>query len=121
VGLRTHDQPSSSTRYQWRELYAAWRLAIPSPNLQQILVFPQKGQPFIQPMDSVNWIIRLKELAEYCKHDVFLCEEIFRRLGHRNTHQRVATYRHDAQDVHTTQLELDSKMLIKALTEEGKT
>ena len=28
---------SSSTRYQWDALYVAWKLVIPSPNLQMIL------------------------------------------------------------------------------------
>jgi len=39
-----------------------WRygLAIPSRNSQVILVFPKKGKPFTQPMDSVNWILRLR-------------------------------------------------------------
>ena len=58
TGLYQH---SSSTRYQWRELYAAWKLAIPLPNSQEILVFPKKGEPYTVLMDSVNWIIRLRE------------------------------------------------------------
>ena len=36
-GCITPDLPSSSTHYQWHALYVAWKLVIPSPNLQQIL------------------------------------------------------------------------------------
>ena len=60
AGSSPYTPPSSSTRYQWRELYAAWRLAIPSRNSQVILVFPKKGKPFTQRMDSVSWILRLR-------------------------------------------------------------
>ena len=46
---------SSSTRYQWRELYVAWRLATVSPDLRQILVFPKKGEPSTRPMVWPSW------------------------------------------------------------------
>ena len=54
-GYITLDQPLSSTHYQWRELYAAWKLATVSPNLQEILIFPQKGQPCTVPMVWPSW------------------------------------------------------------------
>ena len=54
-------QPSSSTRCQWRELYAAWKLAIPSHDWQRILVFPQKGEPYILPMDWPSLTLRQNE------------------------------------------------------------
>jgi DNA polymerase len=59
------------------------------------------------------------ELAEYCKHDVFLCEEIFKRLegGYPKSELRLIdmTLKMYTQPV----LQLDQKMLIQALTEEG--
>jgi DNA polymerase len=60
------------------------------------------------------------ELAEYCKHDVYLCEQIFTRLmqGYPKSELRLIdmTLKMYTRPV----LELDSKMLIKALTEEGE-
>ena len=53
--------PSSSTRYQWRELYEAWKLAIPSRDWQRILVFPQKGEPYILQMDWPSLTVRQNE------------------------------------------------------------
>jgi len=59
------------------------------------------------------------ELAEYCKHDVFLCEEIFKRLegGYPKSELRLIdmTLKMYTRPV----LQLDQKMLIQALTEEG--
>lgn len=59
------------------------------------------------------------ELADYCKHDVFLCEEIFKRLavGYPTKELRLIdmTLKMYTQPV----LELDREMLIKALYEEG--
>jgi DNA polymerase family A len=60
-----------------------------------------------------------KELADYCKHDVFLCEEIFKRLvqGYPASELRLI----DMTLKMYTQacLRLDQKMLIEALHEEG--
>jgi DNA polymerase len=60
------------------------------------------------------------ELAEYCKHDVYLCEQIFTRLmqGYPKSELRLIdmTLKMYTRPV----LELDSKMLIQALTEEGE-
>jgi len=61
LGGTALDPPSSSTRYQWHALYEAWRLAIPSPGFQRILVFPQKGEPYILPMDWPSLTLRQNE------------------------------------------------------------
>lgn len=59
------------------------------------------------------------ELAEYCKHDVFLCEEIFKRFveGYPKSELRLIdmTLKMYTQPC----LRLDQKMLIEALSEEG--
>ena len=59
------------------------------------------------------------ELAEYCKHDVYLCEQIFERLvaGYPKSELRLIdmTLKMYTRAV----LELDQKMLIQALTDEG--
>ena len=60
------------------------------------------------------------ELAEYCKHDVFLCEEIFRRLSSEYPTKELRLIDMTLKMYTRPQLELDSKMLIKALTEEGE-
>ena len=61
-----------------------------------------------------------RELAEYCAHDVYLCEEVFSRFinGYPKSELRLIdmTLKMYTRPV----LELDSKMLIKALTEEGE-
>jgi hypothetical protein len=61
-----------------------------------------------------------RELAEYCAHDVYLCEEIFKRLvvGYPKSELRLIDM---TLKMYTRPyLELDHKMLIKALTEEGE-
>jgi len=61
-----------------------------------------------------------KELADYCAHDVYLCEEIFKRfiVGYPKSELRLIDM---TLKMYTRPyLELDSKMLIKALTEEGE-
>jgi DNA polymerase len=60
-----------------------------------------------------------RELAEYCQHDVYLCEQIFERLlaGYPRSelHLIDMTLKMYTRPV----LQLDQKMLIQALTEEG--
>tara|TARA_R110000868_G_scaffold112176_6_gene302339 strand:- start:3818 stop:5785 length:1968 start_codon:yes stop_codon:yes gene_type:complete len=70
-------------------------------------------------LDSIPFDIEL-ELADYCKHDVFLCEEIFNRLipGYPTKELRLIDmtlrmYTHPL-------LELDGDMLMSALIEEKK-
>ena len=61
-----------------------------------------------------------RELAEYCAHDVYLCEEIFKRLvvGYPKSELRLIDM---TLKMYTRPyLELDHKMLIQALTEEGE-
>ena len=53
-------QPLSSTRYQWQELYAAWRLATVLPDSLQISGFLKRDVPCTLPMDSVSWMRRSK-------------------------------------------------------------
>ena len=55
LGGITSDPLLSSTRYQWRVLFAAWKLATVSPDLQEILVFPKKEEPSIVPMASLTF------------------------------------------------------------------
>jgi len=61
-----------------------------------------------------------RELAEYCKHDVFLCEEIFKRLAVSYPSKELRLIDMTLKMYTRPRLELDSKMLIKALTEEGE-
>ena len=59
------------------------------------------------------------ELAEYCKHDVWLCEEVFKRLvkGYPKSELRLIDM---TLKMYTNAcLRLDQKMLIQALHEEG--
>jgi len=61
-----------------------------------------------------------RELADYCAHDVYLCEEIFKRfvVGYPKSELRLIDM---TLKMYTRpMLELDHKMLIKALTEEGE-
>jgi DNA polymerase III epsilon subunit-like protein len=60
------------------------------------------------------------ELADYCKHDVYLCERIFDRLvkGYPKSELRLIDMTLKMYTRPT--LELDQQMLIKALTEEGE-
>ena len=61
-----------------------------------------------------------RELAEYCAHDVYLCEEIFKRLGAGYPKSELRLIDMTLKMYTRPTLELDSKMLIKALTEEGE-
>ena len=61
-----------------------------------------------------------RELAEYCKHDVFLCEEIFRRLSQEYPTKELRLIDMTLKMYTRPTLELDKQMLIKALTEEGE-
>ena len=82
---------------------------------------PDKGRA----VHSTNGLSELDhtieaELADYCKHDVFLCEEIFRRLvgGYPSKELRLIDM---TLKMYTNAcLELDREMLVKALSEEGE-
>ena len=58
-GSTEHDQPSSLTHYQWRELYAAWRLAIPLRSWRSTLDFSLKERLSIAQMASHQYRLRL--------------------------------------------------------------
>ena len=60
-----------------------------------------------------------RELAEYCKHDVFLCEEIFKRLVVSYPSKELKLIDMTLKMYTQPVLQLDQKMLIQALTEEG--
>jgi len=60
------------------------------------------------------------ELAEYCKHDVFLCEEIFARLIQGYPAKELRLIDMTLRMYTNACLELDRSMLINALTEEGE-
>ena len=75
--------------------------------------------------NSTNGLLQLspaieQELAEYCAHDVYLCEEIFKRLGAGYPKSELRLIDMTLKMYTRPVLELDSKMLIKALTEEGE-
>ena len=82
---------------------------------------PAKGTA----VNSTNGLLQLgldieQELAEYCKHDVYLCEEIFKRLSAGYPKSELRLIDMTLKMYTRPTLELDSKMLIKALTEEGE-
>jgi hypothetical protein len=61
-----------------------------------------------------------RELAEYCKHDVFLCEEIFGRLVGGYPAKELRLIDMTLKMYTNAMLVLDREMLIKALSEEGE-
>jgi hypothetical protein len=62
-----------------------------------------------------------RELADYCRHDTWLCEQIFFGLGGWDYPKSELRLIDMTLKMYTRPtLELDSKMLIKALTEEGE-
>ena len=60
-----------------------------------------------------------KELADYCAHDVFLCEEIFKRLVKGYPAKELRLIDMTLKMYTRPLLQLDQQMLIKALAEEG--
>jgi len=62
-----------------------------------------------------------KSLAEYCVHDTWLCEQIFYKMGGFNYPKSELRLIDMTLKMYTNPtLELDKKMLIEALTEEGE-
>jgi DNA polymerase len=59
-----------------------------------------------------------RELADYCKHDVFLCEEIFKRLAQGYPKKELELIDLTLKMFTHPMLELDASMLTKALGEE---
>jgi len=82
---------------------------------------PEKGRA----VHSTNGLVELSdaiehELAEYCKHDVFLCEEIFARLIPGYPAKELRLIDMTLKMYTNAMLVLDREMLIKALSEEGE-
>jgi len=82
---------------------------------------PEKGTA----VHSTNGVHELdaaleRDLAEYCKHDVFLCEEIFKRLANAYPSKELRLIDMTLKMYTRPLLVLDQSMLIKALAEEGK-
>lgn len=61
-----------------------------------------------------------QELADYCKHDVYLCEEIFSRLVEGYPAKELRLIDMTLKMYTNPLLELDQTMLIEALAEEGQ-
>jgi len=81
---------------------------------------PEKGTA----VHSTNGVYELdaaltRDLAEYCKHDVFLCEEIYKRLAHAYPSKELRLIDMTLKMYTRPLLVLDQPMLIKALAEEG--
>jgi hypothetical protein len=82
---------------------------------------PEKGRA----VHSTNGLSELgpeieSELADYCKHDVVLCEEIFARLIQGYPAKELRLIDMTLRMYTNACLELDREMLIKALSEEGE-
>jgi len=81
---------------------------------------PEKGTA----VHSTNGVHELdtaleRDLSEYCKHDVFLCEEIFKRLVDAYPSKELRLIDMTLKMYTRPLLQLDQQMLIKALAEEG--
>jgi DNA polymerase len=82
---------------------------------------PEKGRA----VHNTNGLVEIQpdvesELAEYCKHDVYLCEEIFQRLVQGYPAKELRLIDMTLRMYTNACLELDREMLINALTEEGE-
>ena len=82
---------------------------------------PEKGRA----VHSTNGLAELdpvveSELADYCKHDVYLCERIFERLVDGYPSKELRLIDMTLKMYTNAVLELDRAMLINALTEEGE-
>ena len=82
---------------------------------------PEKGRA----VHSTNGLSELDpaieaELADYCKHDVFLCEAVFERLVAGYPAKELRLIDMTLKMYTNAVLELDRAMLINALTEEGE-
>ena len=81
---------------------------------------PAKGTA----VHSTNGVAELdevmeSELADYCKHDVYLCERIFDRLVKGYPSKELQLIDMTLKMYTRPVLQLDQKMLIQALSEEG--
>ena len=82
---------------------------------------PPKGQAVYSTdgLDELDPVVE-KELAEYCKHDVFLCEAIFERLVKGYPAKELRLIDMTLKMYTNAMLVLDQAMLIAALKEEGE-
>ena len=89
--------------------------------LAQDFGLPPKGQA-VYSTDGLQELTPEieRELADYCKHDVYLCEEIFARLVQGYPAKELRLIDMTLKMYTNAMLELDREMLVKALTEEGE-
>jgi DNA polymerase I-like protein with 3'-5' exonuclease and polymerase domains len=82
---------------------------------------PEKGRA-VHSTDGLTEIDKdvESELADYCKHDVYLCERIFERLVENYPKSELRLIDMTLKMYTRPVLQLDRTMLIEALTEEGK-
>ena len=89
--------------------------------LAEAFGLPEKGKAVYQTNSVTDLSPEMeRELAEYCKHDVFLCEEIFKRLSAGYPSKELRLIDMTLKMYTRPLLVLDQSMLIKALAEEGK-
>lgn len=89
--------------------------------LAQDFGLPPKGQA-VYSTDGLQELTPEieRELADYCKHDVYLCEEIFTRLVKGYPAKELRLIDMTLKMYTNAMLVLDREMLINALTEEGE-
>jgi DNA polymerase I-like protein with 3'-5' exonuclease and polymerase domains len=82
---------------------------------------PEKGRA-VHSTDGLTEIDKdvESELADYCKHDVYLCERIFERLVENYPKSELRLIDMTLKMYTRPVLQLDRTMLIEALSEEGK-
>ena len=87
--------------------------------LAEVFGLPPKGKA-VYSTDGVRELSRQmeKELAEYCKHDVYLCEEIFKRLVHNYPTKELRLIDMTLKMYTRPVLQLDQAMLTNALHDE---
>ena len=92
--------------------------------LAQAFGLPEKGKG-LSPSENIVDVLPQdveKELADYCVHDTWLCEQIFFHLGGFDYPKSELQLIDMTLKMYTRPLlRLDQEMLVKALTEEGQT
>ena len=92
--------------------------------LAQAFGLPEKGKG-LSPSENILDVLPLdveKELADYCVHDTWLCEQIFFHLGGFDYPKSELQLIDMTLKMYTRPLlQIDQEMLVKALTEEGQT
>ena len=92
--------------------------------LAQAFGLPEKGKG-LSPSENILDVLPQdveKELADYCVHDTWLCEQIFFHLGGFDYPKSELQLIDMTLKMYTRPLlRLDQEMLVKALTEEGQT